>query len=463
MESSAALPEAIVVPDAPTDGITALAYLPHTSLLAATSWDGSVRVYDTSTTASPHLERSHFLHAGPCLSLATTDDKVYVGSLDGSIRSLALDAPEAVTVGRHVVAAAASSQQDTDRVGCSCLATLIPTENGDTTSNSSPPPLIVSAGWHRQLHIWDERQAEPVATVPLPGKAFAMDITQSRPAPYSHLAIVACSGRRTVVVDVTTPSQARIVIDRESSLKYQTRTIRCFADGQAIAVGSVEGRVAVEYLDDPALGGTGANQRNQYAFKCHRVGDLVYPVNCIAFHPRFGTFATGGCDGTVGRSWQHLFVYIVTESLEGLVYCFECWHDTKLKYLSRRCSLCFYFFIVTWDGWNKKKLATLPKFPTSIAALAFNDDGSQLAIASSYTFEDGEREHPRDDIYIRAMLDSECQPKQQQQQQQASSWREIMDNLLVLFAQIIHVFQICGEIERWLLGMLHFGLFCCTE
>ena len=64
-----------------------------------------------------------------------------------------------------------------------------------------------------------------------------------------------------------------------------------------------------------------------------------------------------------------------------------------------------------WDGLNKKKLTTLPKFPSSIAALAFNEDGSELAIASSYNYEEGEREHPRDEIYVRPVLDSECQPK----------------------------------------------------
>lgn len=39
-------------------------------------------------------------------------------------------------------------------------------------------------------------------------------------------------------------------------------------------------------------------QSRKYAFKCHRRSeagrDLVYPVNAIAFHPVFGTFATGG-------------------------------------------------------------------------------------------------------------------------------------------------------------------------
>jgi cell cycle arrest protein BUB3 len=66
---------------------------------------------------------------------------------------------------------------------------------------------------------------------------------------------------------------------------------------------------------------------------------------------------------------------------------------------------------VVWDGQNKKKLTTMPPLPTSISALAFNHDGTELAIASSYTFEDGEREHPRDEIYIREMLESECKSK----------------------------------------------------
>jgi cell cycle arrest protein BUB3 len=62
---------------------------------------------------------------------------------------------------------------------------------------------------------------------------------------------------------------------------------------------------------------------------------------------RFGTFATGGCDGMVN----------------------------------------------VWDGQNKKRLFQYRKYPTSISALAFSQDGTTLAIASSYTFEEGEREY----------------------------------------------------------------------
>lgn len=40
-----------------------------------------------------------------------------------------------------------------------------------------------------------------------------------------------------------------------------------------------------------------------------------------------------------------------------------------------------------WDGENKKRLAQVVGYPTSVAALAFNGAATQLAVASSYTFE----------------------------------------------------------------------------
>ena len=45
-------------------------------------------------------------------------------------------------------------------------------------------------------------------------------------------------------------------------------------------------------------------EAKKYAFKCHRVDNVVYPVNAITFHPGFGTFATGGCDGVVRQKPQ---------------------------------------------------------------------------------------------------------------------------------------------------------------
>jgi mRNA export factor len=78
----------------------------------------------------------------------------------------------------------------------------------------------------------------------------------------------------------------------------QTRSIACFADGTGYALGSVEGRVAIQHIDD-------SKSNQNFSFKCHRKeivkGKMsdVFAVNVLSFHP-FGTFSTAGSDG-VGR------------------------------------------------------------------------------------------------------------------------------------------------------------------
>jgi cell cycle arrest protein BUB3 len=119
----------------------------------------------------------------------------------------------------------------------------------------------------------------------------------------------------------------------------------------------------MEYFDPST-----ESQERKYAFKCHRKKDengidTAYPVNAIAFHP-VGTFATGGMYS----------------------------QDNKVTY-------CAYFesfsgcdcFVNIWDGAHQKRLCQFRKYPTSIASLSFNQNGSLLAIASSYTFEEGEK------------------------------------------------------------------------
>merc|ERR1711953_515985 len=78
---------------------------------------------------------------------------------------------------------------------------------------------------------------------------------------------------------------------RESSLKYQTRCLRCFPNKSGYVVSSMEGREAVEYLETSAEA-----QKKKYAFKCHRMKENgienIYPVNAISFHKDYNTFAS---------------------------------------------------------------------------------------------------------------------------------------------------------------------------
>ena len=125
------------------------------------------------------------------------------------------------------------------------------------------------------------------------------------------------------------------------------------------ATASVEGRIAVEYFDpSPAI------QEKKYAFKCHRQTiddvDHVWPVNALAFHPTYNTFASGGSDATVS----------------------------------------------IWDHKVKKRLRQYTKYNAPVAALAFSADGSRLAIGASYTWdagEEGARTAERPSLFVREL------------------------------------------------------------
>jgi cell cycle arrest protein BUB3 len=189
-----------------------------------------------------------------------------------------------------------------------------------------------------------------------------------------HRLVIALASRLFHIFDVRkmdTPEQTR-----ESSLKFLTRALACMSDGQGhlhsssfevqkstysllpgYATASVEGRIAVEYFDPaPAI------QEKKYAFKCHRQTiddvDHVWPVNALAFHPTYNTFASGGSDATVS----------------------------------------------IWDHKVKKRLRQYTRYNAPVAALAFSADGARLAVGASYTWdagEEGTRTAERPSLFVR--------------------------------------------------------------
>jgi len=172
-----------------------------------------------------------------------------------------------------------------------------------------------------------------------------------------HRLVVALASRLFHIFDVRkmdAPEQTR-----ESSLKFLTRALACMSDGQGYATASVEGRIAVEYFDpSPAV------QEKKYAFKCHRQTiddvDHVWPVNALAFHSTYNTFASGGSDATVS----------------------------------------------IWDHKVKKRLRQYTRYNAPVAALAFSADGARLAVGASYTWdagEEGARTAERPSLFVREL------------------------------------------------------------
>lgn len=158
---------------------------------------------------------------------------------------------------------------------------------------------------------------------------------------------------------------------RESSLKFLTRAVSCMPNDAGYATSSIEGRVAVEWFEDSA-----ESQARKYAFKCHRQaapeeeggGDIVYPVNALAFHLNYVTFASGGGDGTVAL----------------------------------------------WDAEAKRRMKQYQKFSNSVASLSFSKNGKYLAIGSCPGFETGQEDytgHGQTKVYIRELGETEARGK----------------------------------------------------
>ncbi|CAI5978984.1 unnamed protein product [Closterium sp. NIES-64] len=291
----------------------------------------NLRLYD----AGANTLRGTFPRRGPVLDCCFHDDSSgFAGSADQSVVRYDFNVGREDVLGHHQGA-----------VKC--------------VEYSHATGQLITGGWDRTVRCWDPRAPSShlrlTVTAEQPERCYSMSLA-------AHRLVVAMAGRHVSIYDLRNMSQPEQ--RRESSLKFQTRCVRCYPTGTGYALASVEGRVAMEFFDPSETA-----QAKKYAFKCHRRAeggrDTVFPVNAIAFHPIYGTFATGGCDGVVN----------------------------------------------IWDGNNKKRLYQYAKYPTSIAALSFSRDGRLLAVAASYTFEMGDIPHERDAIHIRNVNDAEVKPK----------------------------------------------------
>ncbi|GAY48709.1 hypothetical protein CUMW_113770 [Citrus unshiu] len=289
----------------PSDGISNLRFSNHSDHLLVSSWDKSVRLYD----ASANVLRGEFMHGGPVLDCCFHDDSSgFSASADHTVRRLVFSHGKEDILGKH-------------DAPVRCI------------EYSYAAGQVITGSWDKSLKCWDPRGASGqertlVGTYPQPERVYSLSLVGNR-------LVVATAGRHVNVYDLRNMSQPEQ--RRESSLKYQTRCVRCYPNGTGYALSSVEGRVAMEFFDLSE-----ASQAKNY-----------------------GTFATGGCDG----------------------------------------------FVNVWDGNNKKRLYQYSKYPTSIAALSFSRDGRLLAVASSYTFEEGDKPHEPDAIFVRSVNEIEVKPK----------------------------------------------------
>eukprot|EP01004_Peranema_trichophorum_P004560 NODE_3475_length_1345_cov_39.079378_g3036_i0.p1 GENE.NODE_3475_length_1345_cov_39.079378_g3036_i0~~NODE_3475_length_1345_cov_39.079378_g3036_i0.p1 ORF type:complete len:382 (+),score=83.35 NODE_3475_length_1345_cov_39.079378_g3036_i0:57-1148(+) len=265
------------VQGAPSDCISSLTWSPRgcpKTLLVATSWDKSVKVWEVQKTApnptaqvqaSKGPEHNHDM---PVLcSAISRDGRIFTGGCDKMVKcwELAANKPP------YQVA-----QHDQPIKGVSYIDDM---------------GILVTGGWDSSIRFWDLRQSQPAKTIQLSSPFVSMDCSTFPMATF-------LLPREVLVYDLQNNRELK-KMEPHNTMKEQLRCIANFPDvknNPGFAVGSLEGRVCVMFMNEnPA-----SKDCKNFSFKCHREGNNgvdVYPVHGISFHPVFGTFATCGGNG----------------------------------------------------------------------------------------------------------------------------------------------------------------------
>ncbi len=221
-------------------------------------------------------------------------------------------------------------------------------------------PMLITGSWDKMVKYWDLRQQTPVASIECKDRVYSMDVRGN------ELLVVGTAERWIHVIDLKNPTTFYKTM--QSPLKWQTRVLSTFSDGSGFAVGSIEGRCAIQYIDEK-------DQSNNFSFKCHRQPNTtdrntsnVFSVNAISFHPQHGTFSTAGSDGT------------------------------------------FHF----WDKDAKHRLKGYPEVGGTISATDFSRNGNIFAYAVSYDWSKGyggnAQQYPNK-IMLHPVQADECKPR----------------------------------------------------
>ncbi|KAI8968399.1 mitotic checkpoint protein BUB3-like protein [Mycotypha africana] len=315
----------------PEDGVSKVIFHPSDpNLLLVSSWDKTLRLYNVEKNELMKTIDTGAVALDCCFGENNT---AFYGGLDHKLTKVDLETGKTEVIGE---------------------------QNGpiSTICYEAETDRVFVGSWDHTLCVWNASMKKKSHEVSVKHKIFSMDLR-------NKILVVATSQRKVFVYK--TDDMSEVWQERETGLKYMLRCIRLMPNGAGFACSSIEGRVAFEFFDlSPEA------QSKRYAFKTHRhiVQDteVVYPVNTLAFHPRYGTFASGGSDAVVN----------------------------------------------IWDGENRKRIKSMTKFPDEIACVNFNYNGTKLAIASSYTFDEGQRDFSKVAIYIKNVADHEVAPRNQQ-------------------------------------------------
>lgn len=337
----------------PTDSISDLSFSPTHDFLAMSSWDRTVTIEEVTGNGVQakwkflcKTEKQPNGEIPLCVAWSNDGTKIAAGGADGTIFYVDL-----ATANAGPIEPTATWQGHESGI------------KGIRWFTFQNKQILITGAWDKLVKYWDLTAADPrqpMGQLQCQERVYSMDVKNNQ------LLVIATAERHIHIVNLQDPIKIHKTIS--SPLKWQTRVVSCFSDATGFAVGSIEGRCAIQYVDD-------SNTSLNFSFKCHRQQDpsnrdvaRVYSVNAISFHPQHGTFSTAGSDGT------------------------------------------FHF----WDKDAKHRLKGYPDVGGSITATAFNKDGTIFAYAVCYDWSKGYAANtPQQKLQVKLhpIAGDECKPR----------------------------------------------------
>ncbi|XP_057481996.1 mitotic checkpoint protein BUB3.3-like [Actinidia eriantha] len=301
------------------DAVTKIRFAPKSNNLLISSWDSSLRLFDVDR----FVLRVEAPSEAALLDCCFQNELVaFSAGSDGCVRRYDLDSGIHDTVGNH-----------DDLVSC--------IEYSDETRQ------LITAGWDKKIMSWDTRSTNTLGCL----KVIGADVESMTVSGFNLMVAI---GSSVLVYDLRNISESCYV--KELFPGYQIRCVRRILNSEGFVAGSIDGRIALEYLNSSDAG---------YVFWCHPKSKdgrhHVVPVNDVAFNPIISSaFVTGNNKGDVA----------------------------------------------TWDAQSKRRIQQLPRYSNSVTSLSYNHAGRLLAVASSNTcLEANEIEEPPQ-IFIHEMDDN---------------------------------------------------------
>ncbi|KAK6788474.1 hypothetical protein RDI58_012272 [Solanum bulbocastanum] len=324
------------------DAISRIRFAPHSNSLLISSWDSSLRLYDVDSSKL----RMEAPGEAELLDCCFENERVcFSAASDGSVNRYDLDSGIKVSVGNH-----------DDSATC--------------VEYSAETCQIITAGWDKKINFWDARSTQSHGCL-------SSLVSEVESMSLSGLNLMVAAGSSVNLYDI------RSFKTSVHTKGVKVKCIRPIFNPKGFVVGSIDGRVLLEYICK-------SSSHEGYAFRCHpKVKDgrrHVVTVNDIAFNPSYVIF-----------QFQPSVIVII-EVIFIVTFLFPALLVHLLLVTMMAMPPCG--MLEEGNGYLRYSCSFMSRYPNSVVSLSYSHDGLLLAVASSYSYQEANEIEEPPQIFI---------------------------------------------------------------